>query len=245
MNLNSKRSNKVQLVALHGFWGLPKDFDFLKQDDVELYVPSLWSWSHLSLSDFSTEFLKHLRATTDPDSAKLLIGYSMGARLGLHLLEQDKDFFSAAILLSANPGLMDVEQKISRLNSDLLWAEKFEHLPWPDLCALWSSQEVLKGAVFDRPETDFDRHLLALAMKNWSLGHQKDFRDFLAQAQIPIKWVVGEKDLKFFNLAKELKPSALLEVITLKDAGHRLILESPQEVCGIVERSIKQLLKPH
>jgi 2-succinyl-6-hydroxy-2,4-cyclohexadiene-1-carboxylate synthase len=56
----------------------------------------------------------------------------MGGRLAMHALLESPELWSAAILVSANPGLpaADHPGRAQRMASDESWARRFESDPW-------------------------------------------------------------------------------------------------------------------
>ena len=112
--------------ALHGAFGDARDWDGLASElDSEVRPIDLWSPEHdLSLAEWGRVFN---RTVSDADSEPILLGYSMGARLGLHALIQEESPWKAAILVSPRPGI-EPEKRRARRKSDDTWLQRFDEL---------------------------------------------------------------------------------------------------------------------
>ncbi len=124
----------MTLFALHGFLGLPSDWDFLRQvhaiDVLSLNPPSegLVAWAKA--------FNKFVNRREGP---RLLLGYSMGARLAMHALIDSPELWSGAIFVSGHPGLKSSEKQ-QRLDRDNYRADRFLQDPWDILMRDWEAQ---------------------------------------------------------------------------------------------------------
>ncbi len=206
---------------LHGFLGSPLDWssgrpiDLLAEKNLGPEVP-LHEWGQV--------FNEHIKKISTQKKRKI-VGYSMGGRLALHALRADPEFWTEAVLLSTHPGLVAELDLQKRLQDDEVWAQRFESEDWQTLLAAWNAQPIFAGSQdVHRSEAAFDRRKLALCLRNWSLGHQKDFRPFLRSYKG--KWiaVTGELDKKFTDLwANFVGPE---HHMIAKNQGHRLVLRS-------------------
>ena len=205
------------MTALHGFLGRGADWD-----DV---LPGSWSrpdWLPLFDSAASLEDVaSNLNQTAEGD---VLLGYSMGGRIALHMLIADPQRWRRAVIVSASPGITESERP-SRLANDQRWAQRFRTDDWDAVIADWNAQPVFSQDPPDRlprRELDFDRELLARALVVGSVANQRDLREDLARLQVPILWIAGAKDAKYASLAQEC--AALNPIFSNRtlDAGHRV-----------------------
>ena len=195
----------------------------------------------LPFSDWAEKFNQKVH-TVDSLANNILMGYSLGGRLGLHALLQNPGCWKAAILVSTHPGLKLQEDKTARIASDETWAARFEKEPWEDLIKAWNAQGVFKADAFafQRHESENDREMLATALRIWSLGLQHDLTDSIASLDMPILWMVGEKDTKFLKIAQELKfKHQKSKLCIVANAGHRLLFEQTE----IYKQNVKQFIK--
>lgn len=211
----------MNVAAMHGFLGMPSDWG----QEGDIWAPNLFSeeFSQLSLWECA-RYLNKLSKEKLKGSSKVLMGYSMGGRIALHMLLDDPKQWSKAVLISTHTGLNNDIERQGRCSKDEEWAKRFLNDPWDVVLAEWNDQEVFrKGSFhFDRYEADFNRHFLSTAMKRWSLSVQEQLSEPLSELDIPIDWVVGEYDTSFLTHAQSLKfkhPDS--RIIIIPATGHR------------------------
>ncbi|MFZ4402836.1 MAG: alpha/beta fold hydrolase [Pseudobdellovibrionaceae bacterium] len=208
-------------------------------------------WNLISEEDLSSEssghgFDRFAKAFLQKFSADLpvqdnfLVGYSLGGRLCLSLLENDKQgFFKKVFLLSAHPGLVGPTEVIQeRQNNDKKWAEVFLQKPWDEVLQKWNSQDVFQSGATEpvRIEYEFSKNKLAYALTAWSLALQKDHRPLIQQKADQVSVFVGEKDHKFLQVWSDVQKQMVgkLSLQIISQAGHRLHLDQPQAVADAI-----------
>jgi 2-succinyl-6-hydroxy-2,4-cyclohexadiene-1-carboxylate synthase len=190
-----------------------------------------------------------------PDSGDVLLGYSMGGRLALRLLERGCEFrvagsggsYAGAIRgvdapsetapATRNPqpafkkaiivstGLNAPDEE--RRKRDEIWARRFESEEWQSLMRAWNAQPVFGGHTLERREADYDRHELARQLRDWSPAALPPPN--LERIETPILWIAGERDARYVDIARravERLPNA--ELWICPGAGHRVPWEQPQ-----------------
>lgn len=197
----------MALICLHGFLGRGSDWDFLRDAGFDVKAPSLFSGDSLD--------------AISPSLDDVLLGYSMGARLVLQLMQTFR--VAKAVLVSA--GLTFHEP--GRKDLDETWAKRFESEPWDALMTAWNSQAVFGGRKnpLARNEADFDRRKLADAQRDWSPA---TLHASISHIAVPTLWIAGDKDKKYVEAAKravEKTPNA--ELWICPDAAHRVPWEQP------------------
>ncbi|HET7433185.1 MAG TPA: alpha/beta fold hydrolase [Thermoanaerobaculia bacterium] len=163
------------------------------------------------------DFLPWPHSATDGD---VLMGYSMGGRLALQLLERER--FRKAVIISAGLNAPDPE----RLARDEAWAQRFESEEWSSLMRAWNAQPVFGGHPVERREEDFDRVELARQLREQSPAVLPPPR--LEQIETPVLWIAGERDAKYVAIARTAVarlPHA--ELWICPGAGHRVPWEQP------------------
>lgn len=227
-----QKLDHYHLHALHGFLGHPKDWLTLNLAQHKHFhaYQILVDFPICPFAEWAERFNQSL-ITHDTPKNNILIGYSLGGRLGLHSLLNQPKHWKAAIFLSTHPGLKTPEEKKTRMIKDHQWGERFEKDPWEILMRDWNAQDIFKHDLpIYREESDYDRLSLSKALATWSLGAQDDVHEKIALLEIPILWMVGEKDLKFLRLSSQLKfkhPQSKLYVVS--EFGHRLISRRLEE----------------
>ena len=196
----------VVLTALHGFLGLPADWDFLREAGFEVMSP---------------------RLDAIPPEGDVLLGYSLGGRLALRALLEGARY-RRAVIVSAGLGLEDRVAREERRRLDDRWARKFERDPWKRLMQEWNAQTVFSGHVIHRREEDFDRHELARQLREWSPAVLPAVTWRLHEIKIPVLWIAGDRDEKYANEGR--KAVSMLphgDFWLCPDAGHRAPWENP------------------
>jgi 2-succinyl-6-hydroxy-2,4-cyclohexadiene-1-carboxylate synthase len=154
-------------------------------------------------------------------AGEVLLGYSMGGRLALQLLERER--FAKAVIVSAGLNAPDD----ARRARDETWAQRFESEAWTPLLRDWNAQPVFGGHALARREQDYDRADLARQLREWSPAVLPPPR--LEAIETPILWIAGERDARYVAIAKTAVarlPHA--ELWICPDAGHRVPWEQPE-----------------
>jgi len=195
--------------CLHGFLGRGEDWDFLRDAGFDIRAPSL----------FGGDALDSVR----PSPADALLGYSMGARLALQVMQEHavaRAVFVSTGIAPPEPGRMELDET---------WARRFESdEPWESLIDSWNRQAVFGGRVnpLQRNEGDYDRKKLAAALRDWSSAVLHTNVDAIT---VPTLWIAGQLDRKYADAA--LRASERLskaELWICPDAGHRVPWQQPE-----------------
>lgn len=175
-----------------------------------------------------------------------LVGYSLGARVALGMLDLAPKRFAGALLIGVNPGLVETEARLMRARVDEGWARLLEQEGSEAFWTAWERQPLFEGQQRLDPATLEEqrrlRHLLnpvglASAMRVLSLAHMPDYEPMPLRLKLPIGLVVGAEDHKFRALLRALKPQlpqAFLEEVA--GCGHNVVLESPDAIVALLYR---------
>ncbi len=173
----------------------------------------------------------------------VLVGYSMGGRIGLALALRHPELFSKAVIVSSSPGLRTEEERVARRKSDEGVARKIER-NFEGFIEFWYSQPLfatLKShALFREIEAQRKQgspQNLARALRLLGTGNQPSFWNELPDNRLPMLFCVGEKDAKYVEVGKqmaELCPESRLEFF--ERCGHTLHIEEPERFLASVER---------
>lgn len=232
----------LNVLFFHGFLGKAADGEPLRRDLGSL-VGQWQAWDLLHFAPdiepapaWAAKVLPQIQLKRE----RVFVGYSMGGRLGLHLFEKDPTLFDRWIFLSTNPGLADDAEKAARLRADETWAKKFETDPADVVLKDWHAQPVFAGTYEpDRHDRMKFRAEWAKCLRDWSLGHQKDFRALLKKHEDRIHWVAGKNDLKFAGISREL---GLKNTLIVEGAGHRLLGDAPAAISDLLRGVVGQKL---
>lgn len=149
------------------------------------------------------------------DAGEVLLGYSMGGRLALQMLEQQR--FEKAVIVSA--GLHEPDDE--RRQRDEAWAQRFTSEEWGSLMRAWNAQPVFGGHVLDRREEDYDRAELARQLREWSPAVLAPPQ--LEKIETPVLWIAGERDAKYVEIGRRaISRLPHAELWICPAAGHRV-----------------------
>lgn len=237
--------------CLHGAVGMAADWNELaeKWSRSEHTVTQLDLWRFLSsggvsLEEFGRALNEEVRENGDGEK-NILVGYSMGGRLGLHALLAEPELWSAAVIVSAHPGLRTEEERLRRMAHDAEWAGKALTADWTKFVEEWSGQDVLKAVAkesemelqgfADRSSLESQRQAVARSFMEWSLGKQEELCPRFSEIACPVLWVTGDRDEKFSDLAKEVVcelPHG--EHVMIEGGGHRVPWEEMEAFADLV-----------
>jgi 2-succinyl-6-hydroxy-2,4-cyclohexadiene-1-carboxylate synthase len=179
-------------------------------------------------------------ATSDPP---IWLGYSMGARLALHVALAHPEAVGRLVLVSGTAGIDDPGERSLRRARDEALAAHIEQVGVPTFLDEWLALPLFAGL---GPANDqrLERLAntapgLAASLRTTGTGVQEPLwgrLDELRARALPTLVVAGAWDDRFRQLGKRLVedigPSATLAVVP--EAGHTPHLEQPEAFLGVV-----------
>ncbi|MDV7103998.1 2-succinyl-6-hydroxy-2,4-cyclohexadiene-1-carboxylate synthase [Vibrio sp. TH_r3] len=180
-----------------------------------------------------------------PERPIVLVGYSLGARLVMFALVHGflRDLnISACFIEGGHFGLTDQKEKQQRLANDTNWACRFRQQPIEQVLTDWYQQSVF--ASLNKQQTDelIDKRAhnqgsaIAEMLMATSLAKQPFLLDQLATNTGFIHYICGEKDEKFFSLAKQSE----LSFTAIEGAGHNVHKERPDKLAQLIKAKLEQ-----
>lgn len=226
------------IVALHGFTGSGEDFEALP---LPLDAPDLPGHGKNAGLPCTLEAVEAL-ITLRPDS--VLLGYSMGARIALHLALRRSP--RALVLLSGSPGLASEEERAARRAAD----EALD-AGSPDFADRWEQTPILRSQA--KIPAPFGERLrarrrqnagpgLAAALRGLGTGALPSLWGELPRISMPALLITGALDTKFCSINAAMAaamPRARHAVIP--GVGHTAHLEAPGEVAARIEDFLAEL----
>ena len=171
-------------------------------------------------------------AIADIAFGKVLVGYSMGARMALHAVMQHPQAMTGLVLVSGTPGIEDDSEREARVHSDDALATRIEQIGTSAFINEWIQQPLFDKSKFSDAEIrDRNRNSpasLASSLRTCGTGKQQPFWSELHEIRIPVLIVAGSRDEKFVAIAKRMKqliPKSTLNIID--KAGHSAHLDQP------------------
>lgn len=247
-NPSTTKSSHAVWVGLHGFAQNAAAWTGLAQRNPsqKLFAIDLPGHGELSTCrsgmDFNQAVDRLAAAMRDFTSMPIhLLGYSMGARIGLGLLCRHPSMFCAASFVAARYGLTSEQDRQQRRQQDRAWLrlldqgiEQFAEA-WAEQ-TIFASQRSLPAESLDRQQQmrrGHDPQQLACALRLFGLSEMPSYD--LAAVRCPVQLIVGEHDAKFLAAAAELREQLVqtgqrceLEIVSA--CGHNVLLERESAV---------------
>jgi len=238
----------INLVLIPGFLGQSSDFDnvidylpkninshvftpFANELEVECFEDAVKQWSENCKFEYG--------------APTVVLGYSLGGRIAMalaqHWLAIAPDNIKGLIIESAHPGLKSYSEKQSRIQHDLIWSERFASESVAVVLKDWYRQSVFSSLSMAQVEelVQYKAHMdgaqMAQQLKNYSLGRQTDYRDFLENISVPVLYISGGQDQKYNALGHSLKN---IEHKEASACGHNVHFEAPQWFAKTIETFI-------
>ncbi|WBA11003.1 2-succinyl-6-hydroxy-2,4-cyclohexadiene-1-carboxylate synthase [Salinivibrio kushneri] len=242
-----------KVVFLHGFLGSGEDWRTVTDKMRHCHwlcidLPGHGGSVNYQVVDFATT-VAAIRQTCHQvwgHQRACLVGYSLGARLAMHLVCTQPSLWHAVFLEAGHPGLTGSYQRRKRLAQDSQWAERFAHQAIDVVLAEWYRQPVFHSLT-DAQRADLvaarrDNHGPAVAkmLMATSLGRQANLRAGLGEAfrqGVVIDYLCGEHDNKFTSLAHSLWQHTGIPATPIEGAGHNSHVENPDRFVQVLTQS--------
>jgi 2-succinyl-6-hydroxy-2,4-cyclohexadiene-1-carboxylate synthase len=175
----------------------------------------------------------------------VLVGYSMGARMALHVALAHPQKVTALVLISGTPGLHTETERAARRDSDDDLADHIELIGTETFIDEWLALPMFAGLnSTNNGRSERLRNTangLADSLRYAGTGTQLSLWDNITQLQMPVHLISGERDEKFTELAQQMHsaiPQSTLNVIP--HVGHTVHLENPKITASLLDKIISQ-----
>ncbi len=166
-----------------------------------------------------------------------VIGYSMGARIGLALSLLRPDLVDRCVWIGARAGIEEEDERAARVKADEALAERIEREGveafvdfWMGL-PLFASQQRLGAEALRAAREARLRNVpeaLARSLRGVGAGAQPALFDRLPALRAPTLFVAGDEDPRFVAAGRDLAARAPDgRFVSVPDAGHAVHLEAP------------------
>ena len=237
----------TRVVLVHGFTQTGRSWDVVaralasEHDVVALDAPG-----HGELADVALDLWQGARLLAQQGGRAAYAGYSMGGRLCLHVALAHPDFVEALVLVGTTAGIRDDVERADRKRDDEARAARIERDGVDPFLREWLAQPLFTSLPPEARGLD-DRRTntaagLAGSLRLAGTGAQEPLWDRLAELEMPVLLVAGERDEKFTALAHEMATAigGNARVALVADAGHAAHLERPGAFVEIVRTFLDQ-----
>ncbi len=189
-------------------------------------------------ADLIVDAVTHAGGGTRPASM-VLLGYSMGGRIALHLALAHRERVSALVVIGATAGIADNDQRRQRRLADETLARRFESEPLDEMLRWWLDRPLFAGLPAGAAGLEQRRSNrpdgLAASLRSCGTGAQHSLWDRLDELTMPVLVLHGSRDAKFAAIgaamADAIGSGAELESI---EGTHAVHLEQPEATAEAV-----------
>lgn len=229
---------KLELHFFHGFLGEVEDWQpvieslpenlrhhcvchSLLNDIEQLNAVNFLSWAKIKNQQLQ-----------ESNHKKVLVGYSLGGRLLMHLAPQS---FEALVLIASHPGLLSGKEE--REKKDQSWVDQLNSDSVESWLKAWNAQEVFKNDVI-RPRRQGSPQYWQAQMKilkGFSLSQQDCKDDFLREQAPRVYWLYGDRDDKYRGLLPRIEKNLAVDHIKeIASSGHGVLFDQPQALAKVI-----------
>ena len=246
--LGASKYKNVHFWGLHGFTGHKEDFNLLREEAcissmlINWHLETLPGHDEDGSGDCSIDghknWLKKFlnQKPIAAESKNILIAYSLGARLALLYATEHSNNLNGLILISANPGIENLEEKRLRAVEDATLSESIKTIGVKRFIQFWNEQPLIQTqrnapTQFYQSMQMRKHHLnakgLSESLRGFGQGVFPSLWDSLNQIDIPTLLITGLKDEKYTLINKRMKTKNKdFQHATITDAGHAPHIES-------------------
>jgi 2-succinyl-6-hydroxy-2,4-cyclohexadiene-1-carboxylate synthase len=223
-----------RVVLLHGFgqtcrcWGPTAAALAAHHEVVRLDLPG-----HGGSADIAADLPATGRLAAAAGGPSVYLGYSMGARMALHVATEASAAVRGLVLVGGTPGIEDAAARTARRERDEALATRIraEGVCW--FVDWWLAQPMFAGL---SPTTRFEDERrrntaegLARSLELAGAGSQRPLWSALPGIDVPVLVMAGEDDERYAAIARRTAAAigANARVALVAGAGHSAHLEQP------------------
>jgi 2-succinyl-6-hydroxy-2,4-cyclohexadiene-1-carboxylate synthase len=233
--------NGPPLIALHGFTFTGEQFaSVADQLHRTVFAPDLPGHGRsVEVSTQLDDVVDAIESTVTSFGVPVpLLGYSQGGRLALLAALGRPEGISALVLISANGGIEDTNERALRTESYARLAEKISDMTIDEFLDTWTTAGITSTSHLSAEDRAADRAIrqenspigLANALIGYGQGAQPSLWTRLAELAMPVLVMSGGRDEKYSVIADKMTSRIPdVERVTVVDAGHNLLLDAPTE----------------
>ena len=174
------------------------------------------------------------RLVAEAGGPAVYVGYSMGARMALHVATETPGAVRALVLVGGTPGIADRAERAERREQDAALAERIRARGVDWFVDWWLGRPMFAGlppgARFEDERRRNTADGLATSLELAGTGSQAPLWEVLAAIDAPVLALAGEEDGRYAAVA-DRTAAAIGDNATLRlvaGAGHSAHLEQPE-----------------
>jgi 2-succinyl-6-hydroxy-2,4-cyclohexadiene-1-carboxylate synthase len=247
--LFAERSGSISApnqILLHGFTQTSQSWNrYINLVNPEQPIIRVDSPGHAGSSSVAADLTTSAHMVVEQCGFGDYVGYSMGARLALHIALVHPDSVRRLVLISGSPGLRTTAEQIERQQSDEQLAREIGRVGVSQFVSQWLSNPMFanlvstEGEIKDRLRNSVDGLVSSLTLSG--TGSQQSLWDRLSELSMPVLLIVGENDQKFVDIADQMREAigAQCEVEVIANAGHSVHLEQTVACFNVIEKFVR------
>jgi 2-succinyl-6-hydroxy-2,4-cyclohexadiene-1-carboxylate synthase len=240
--LHSERDGSgPRIVLLHGFgqtcrcWGPLAPALARAHEVVRVDAPG-----HGGSGDVAADLPTTGRLVAEVGGPAVYLGYSMGARMALHVAREVPGVVRSLVLVGGTPGIEDEAARAERRAADLAQAQRIRAEGVDAFVERWLAMPMFAGlppgARFEDERRRNTAEGLATSLELAGTGSQAPLWDALPDIEAPVLVVAGEDDHRYAAIAERtagaVGPNARAALVP--GAGHSAHLEQPERAVDLV-----------
>jgi 2-succinyl-6-hydroxy-2,4-cyclohexadiene-1-carboxylate synthase len=231
-----------RVVLLHGFgqtcrcWRPVAPALAARHEVVRLDLPG-----HGGSSTIAADLPATGRLVAEAGGRAILLGYSMGARMALHVASEAPEAVRGLVLVGGTPGIEKDGARTQRRERDEALAARIRAKGVDWFVDWWLAQPMFAGlpanARFEDERRRNTAEGLARSLELAGTGRQRPLWSAVPDIEVPVLVMAGEDDERYAAIAGRTAAAigANARVALVPGAGHSAHLEQPERFLELVE----------
>lgn len=226
-----------RIVLLHGFTQNARCWDPVDADlgrDHEVVRIDAPGHGDGASADVRADLSEAARRIAETGGPAIYVGYSMGARMALHVVLEQRVVVRGLVLVGGTPGIADAAERAERRRRDHALAERVRTEGVDAFLEFWLAQPLFAGLPPAGRFLDERRRSsaegLASSLELAGTGSQASRWGELAGIDVPTLVVAGADDTRYAEIARRTADAigANARAALVPGAGHTAHLERPE-----------------